>query len=325
MGEAMKPQSEDKDKEGNDEKDMAKEREAFASGGLLHSLCDEGDYEQLVILGDELGFDKQQLHELPFFLPYLLDAWNFTESLANGELNWVKLSHGDQIVTPDESATLKCIRTPGHAIDHFGFILEEEKALLSGDHVLGVGTTVIGDMHDYMNSLSLMMDESPRWLLPGHGPMIPNGMDLLKRYVRHRRAREWQLWSELSPSPGEPTKAPLSSLQLATALYTSTAEKRLYLASQNCFKILMGLWKDGSCRAFLRDQAGAEGAQERWSLVERGEDLLRYSYTQLGEGKLLSVRWVAVNDAGVQAAMVARATEAGLGVTVEQVNRQSRL
>ena len=68
-------------------------------------------------------------------------------NLYTGGLIWRKLESGTKISTPDGSANLICVPTPGHSPDHCALILLEESSLLSGDHVLGQGTTVVQDMY----------------------------------------------------------------------------------------------------------------------------------------------------------------------------------
>jgi glyoxylase-like metal-dependent hydrolase (beta-lactamase superfamily II) len=52
-----------------------------------------------------------------------------------------------------QGATLKAVYTPGHTDDHVAFCLIEDKAILTGDCVLGCGTTVFDDLTTYMESL----------------------------------------------------------------------------------------------------------------------------------------------------------------------------
>ena len=103
----------------------------------------------------------------------------------------------DGAVIETEGATLRALHTPGHAPDHLCFILEEERSLISGDNVLGVGTTVIpvqsGDLGQYLSSLERMLAEKPTRIYPAHGPCIEDGCTKIQEYLDHRRQRDVQI------------------------------------------------------------------------------------------------------------------------------------
>ena len=84
-----------------------------------------------------------------------------------------KVSHNDVIQV--EGATLRVIFRPGHAENHATFILEEERALFSGDHVFGYGTTAMQDLYEYMASIEAMVLYEPLELHPGREPHIVAG------------------------------------------------------------------------------------------------------------------------------------------------------
>ncbi|MGZ4210335.1 MAG: MBL fold metallo-hydrolase [Actinomycetota bacterium] len=96
-----------------------------------------------------------------------------------------------------DGATLTAMYTPGHAADHLSFMLEEEHALFTGDHVLGRGTTVIaypdGDLARYLVSLDRVRAAKPRRLYPGHGPIVEDPDPVLASYKEHRLEREQQV------------------------------------------------------------------------------------------------------------------------------------
>ena len=91
---------------------------------------------------------------------------------------------------------VRVLATPGHTADSVCLLLPADGALLTGDTVLGRGTTVIaqdGSLADYLGSLdrlrALADDARLRVLLPGHGPLLADPAGALDFYIGHRRER----------------------------------------------------------------------------------------------------------------------------------------
>lgn len=105
------------------------------------------------------------------------------------------IADGQRITT--DGITLVAMHTPGHASDHLSFFFEQERALFTGDHVLGRGTTVVahpdGDMRDYLASLDRAIAADAKRLYPGHGPMVDDPAPVLDYYKQHRLEREQQV------------------------------------------------------------------------------------------------------------------------------------
>ncbi|MGW0735396.1 MBL fold metallo-hydrolase [Streptomyces sp. NPDC002851] len=92
---------------------------------------------------------------------------------------------------------LRVVPTPGHTEDSLCFHLPADRAVLTGDTILGRGTTVVahpdGRLGDYLDSLrrlrSLTTDEGVRTVLPGHGPVLDDAQGAVEYYLAHRANR----------------------------------------------------------------------------------------------------------------------------------------
>ena len=117
----------------------------------------------------------------------------------------VRLGDGD--VVSGAGFTLTALHTPGHAANHLCFALEEEKALFSGDHVMGWSSSVIappdGDMAAYMASLERLAARDDAVLYPTHGAPIENPHAYLQALLAHRRAREADVTAALARGPAD--------------------------------------------------------------------------------------------------------------------------
>lgn len=137
----------------------------------------------------------------------------------------VILSDGDRI--EGDGWTLEAMATPGHASNHMAFVLREENALFSGDHVMGWSTTVVappdGDMTAYMASLERVLARGFSTLWPTHGPAITQVAPFLKAYRHHRLEREAQIMARLAA--GDETIA-----EMVPALYAAV-DPRLWPAA----------------------------------------------------------------------------------------------
>ncbi|WP_406105068.1 MBL fold metallo-hydrolase [Streptomyces sp. NBC_01003] len=92
---------------------------------------------------------------------------------------------------------LRVVAAPGHTADSLCFHLPADRAVLTGDTVLGRGTTVVahpdGRLGDYLDSLrrlrSLTVDDGVDTVLPGHGPVLEDAQGAVEFYLAHRANR----------------------------------------------------------------------------------------------------------------------------------------
>ena len=105
----------------------------------------------------------------------------------------VELAGGERFAL-HAGCTLRAIHTPGHASNHLCFLLEQEKLLFTGDHVMQLSTVVInppdGDMAAYLASLRALLAEDLEWLAPGHGFLMAQPRQAIEAIVAHRLRRE---------------------------------------------------------------------------------------------------------------------------------------
>ena len=100
----------------------------------------------------------------------------------------------NEVAASGDGWTMRAIHTPGHTSNHMCYWLEEQRALFTGDHIMGWSTTVItppdGDMRDYLTSLQRVQDLDPAVLWPTHGAPVTDARLFVDEFVQHRLDRE---------------------------------------------------------------------------------------------------------------------------------------
>jgi glyoxylase-like metal-dependent hydrolase (beta-lactamase superfamily II) len=93
--------------------------------------------------------------------------------------------------------TMRAVHTPGHTSNHMCYALDKERALFTGDHVMGWSTTVVsppdGDMRAYIDSLRKVMGRDDLSLWPTHGAPVIAPRPFLQAFLDHRLEREAQV------------------------------------------------------------------------------------------------------------------------------------
>lgn len=114
---------------------------------------------------------------------------------------------GDGNCIAGEGWSLEAVATPGHTSNHLCFALPQERALFSGDHVMGWSTTIVsppdGDMAAYVASLERLLARDDAIYYPGHGPAIDNPRRWVRGLIGHRRQREGQILRCLRAGEGQ--------------------------------------------------------------------------------------------------------------------------
>jgi len=125
---------------------------------------------------------------------------------------------GDEGLVPGQVLTaaggeVLVVGTPGHSADSVSLLLPADGALLTGDTVLGRGTTVIakdGTLGDYLRTLDELRElagtSGLRVLLPGHGPVLADPTGVLDYYIEHRKERLEQVRAALAAGARTPAE-----------------------------------------------------------------------------------------------------------------------
>ncbi len=152
----------------------------------------------------------------------------------------VPLKLADTMVVQGTEWSLQALHTPGHAPNHLCFLLEEERTLFTGDHVLNGTTTVVspqrgGDMAAYLESCRRLRDlRRLARILPAHGDVIDEPYVKLDEYLAHRAERERQILASLDAGPKR-------IKDIVGELYTTTPEVLLEMAAKQVHAHLLKL------------------------------------------------------------------------------------
>lgn len=141
----------------------------------------------------------RRLHELTGAPVRALDPTHRygSEGLAEGDVVTAPGLEVRVMATPGHSGDSVCFTVPGRAADAEGAAgtsgLQEGAAVLTGDTILGRGTTVVvypdGRLGDYLSTLRRLQEFGAMTVLPGHGPELPDAGVVAERYLRHRARR----------------------------------------------------------------------------------------------------------------------------------------
>lgn len=126
--------------------------------------------------------------------------------------------------------SIRVLATPGHTADSACFVLPD--AVLTGDTILGSGTTVIvggdGSLADYLNSLELLRGLGDIEVLPGHGPRLPSVAGISAQLIAHRYQRLDEVRSALQALGADATVT-----QVADAVYPKVDARIRFAAEQS--------------------------------------------------------------------------------------------
>lgn len=138
--------------------------------------------------------------------------------------------------------------------------------------MLGQGTAVFEDLATYIASLKSMLqfvDGAYDTLYPGHGPVVPNGKELISGYIKHRLEREAQILKFLEKPPSDsPDDLELkprywTTWTIVTTMYAAYPESLWLPAAHSVDLHLKKLEGEGIVR-----RVSGEGKDAAWEVVD---------------------------------------------------------
>ncbi len=154
------------------------------------------------------------------------------------------LKDGQQLVGTEFRLTTKHL--PGPSAKNVGFMLEEERMLLSGDLIVdgpsvGLHAPPEGDMAAYLESLESLKKLRLKRIAPAHGYVIEEPNPLVQEYIDHRLARE----AEILKALGSDT---MRVEDVVESVYGELDEELVEMASNNVHAHLIKLRNEGKVK-----------------------------------------------------------------------------
>jgi glyoxylase-like metal-dependent hydrolase (beta-lactamase superfamily II) len=155
---------------------------------------------------------------------------------------------GDNDVIEATEFHLTALHTPGHASNHLCYLLNEERTLFTGDHIMQGSTVVIsppdGDMATYLASLERLKAIRPRLkaIAPGHGHVIDDPLATIDATIEHRLAREAQVLDALR------TRGTATITELVEEIYVDVATELHPVARRSVWAHLRKLADEGTVK-----------------------------------------------------------------------------
>jgi glyoxylase-like metal-dependent hydrolase (beta-lactamase superfamily II) len=179
-------------------------------------------------------------HSHPDHLPL---AERLAEPHRASVRRYPELQDGDIIRAGNLNIT--ALFTPGHSADHLSFVLAEDRAIFTGDLILGQGSSMVthpeGDVAAYLRSLDRLAALEPRILFPGHWDPVADAVGKIEEYRHHRLEREAQILAEVRRGPG-------TAAELTRRVYGDLEEKLMVAAEMTLRAHLKKLVDDGAVR-----------------------------------------------------------------------------
>ena len=131
----------------------------------------------------------------------VFSKWPWPTADSRYAVEWTAVA--DRQVMTAGDVSLEVVHTPGHAPDHICLWHSASRTLFGGDLLIEGSTVVVpgtrgGDLIDYLNSLARVAALAPRQVLPAHGSVIDDPIEIIERYSAHRASREREILAAIS-------------------------------------------------------------------------------------------------------------------------------
>lgn len=138
--------------------------------------------------------------------------------------------------------TLEFVHAPGHTYGSLAVFMREDRALFSGDNVMGTGTSVVnpgdGEIALFLQTMEKFLRYDPAVIFPGQGPVVTSPRAKLHELIRHRQQREAQIVGLLA-------EGPKSVEDLFGMIYPGLDERMAHLARNQIRSQLIKLANEG--------------------------------------------------------------------------------